>query len=59
MPIVLSAVPHKITSIEPSKIVLFYKFATLEIEPLAECALPESNRLGVGNRRKLIKQHNF
>ena len=37
MPIVLSAVPHKITSIEPSKIVLFYKFA-----PIAD---PEAIRL--------------
>ena len=37
MPIVLSAVPHKIASIEPSKIVLFYKFA-----PIAD---PEAIRL--------------
>ena len=48
MPIVLSAVPHKITSIEPSKIVLFYKFA-----PIAD---PEAIRLW---QRALCKRFNL
>ena len=33
--------------------------AAVEVEALAQCALPEPNRLGVGNRRKLVKQQYF